>query len=277
MYAFVELEVLEGAPAFDRPEARRGFLERAARGAGEGGVQLLAYALTRDRAGLVVLGPEVGLSRWVGHLRTAHALWRRYAGRPLGWGEPAIIPLPGPELALDYAMGLHRLGRPDPLADPGSSLWDALGLRESVVFDPAWLRARAAPQRWLEGAGLGLLRPPRLALSGPVPFAAWWQVEAAVRAATGAEPDARPQRVLRVQLAWRAGWTPEALGAITGVGPAAIRRALRCPPRPTLPAALAWLREPELRARLPRGPVRAHLSPERPCPAPSSSSIRLVG
>lgn len=277
MYAYVELELLSGAPVFNTQRARQGFLERAAKAGAAQGVRLLAFSLQRDRAGLVVHTQASGLARWAGHLRAGHALWRRHQGRPLSWGEPALIPLPGEGVALEFARGLLRMGKPDPLADPGCALRDAVGLRESVAFDPSWLRAQAGPTAWLEAAGLGLLRLPRLSLRGPAPFVSWWQVEAAVEAATGERAGAKGQRVLRVQLATRCGWMADALAAVTGVGIPAIRRAQRCPPRPTLSAALAWVRDPGLRARLRRGSVSADSPQEGACPAPSNSSIKLVG
>ncbi|MCB9792263.1 MAG: hypothetical protein H6741_06010 [Alphaproteobacteria bacterium] len=275
MYAYVELEPLTGAPAFTSLSARQGFLERASRVGAPLGVRLLAFALQPDRAALLVTGREEGLPRWAGHLRAGHALWRRHQGEELVWDEPAIIPLPGESVAVEFAQGLMRLGRPDPLADPGCALRDAVGLRESLAFDPSWLRARGSAESWMQAAGLS--RAPRVHLRGPAPFLAWWQVEAAVEAATGERAGGRSQRVLRVQLATRCGWTGEALAALTGVGLAAIRRAQRCPPRPTLAAALTWARDPALRARLPGGSVSADSHQEGACPAPSSSSIKLVG
>ncbi|MCB9764711.1 MAG: hypothetical protein H6739_33355 [Alphaproteobacteria bacterium] len=267
MYRYAHLGSADGSPIFDDDTDRLDFLERTARLGRRWGVTLLAFGLRPADAELIFSGQREPAGQWLRLLRSGFAMSRRQRGRPIAWAPSAASTLPDAIYALAFAHRAHR--RAQGLGDPGSSLWDGLGLRQAVWFDAGWLQRLSSRKALMEGAGL-TGSPPPLGARAPG-YAPWPRIQQAVAAATGADPDARAQRVLRVQVAARCGWTIEALAALGRVGAPAIRRALHLPDRPALAATLAHLQDARLQA------WRVTALPEAPCPHRPSCSPRRAG
>ncbi len=230
-----------GGDLFRSAVEAQGFVRRAERLGLERDRRLLAWRIVPGQAELLVLG-EGDRAQWLRLLRSGHALALGVPGG-LSWA-PARCQDVGLEGALSR---LHAL----PFEPLDCSLWDATGLRHRRL-DVGLLRLKSPAWHF---AVAGLSSPPLSPEA--LPFVPWSRLLDVVGYVTARPPSARANGVLLSQLAALVGWQSEAVAALRGVSPDAIRKGLRQPLKAELEACLVWLFEPRFCPQIERPTVRS--------------------
>ncbi len=204
------------------------------------GQRVVAWRIEPAKAELLMLGAGP-IGEWLRLLRSGHALARGVPGG-LCWA-PARRQDMGLESGLAH---LHAL----PFEPLDCSLWDGTRLRHRQL-DVGLLRLKSPAWHF---AIAGLSEPPRSPEA--YPFVRWSRLLDVLRFVTGQPGSARSNSVLLTQLAVLVGWQNEAVAALRGVTPDAIRKALRQPLRVELEACLVWLFEPRFRPQRDSATIR---------------------